>query len=297
MAKRRRGHSRRKDPKPIRRTKRVKRVLEMIHAFDGLMSLRQIDHLEFSGKGGSWPREYMRKLFDNGLVDMPSDQYIHKVPVGETVYWLALEGAKLVAGLRGISLKDLFWRKIGRWSLIEHDLAVNDFRIAVMEACERIQELILYQWVPESEFLIETDTVEYTKPSGTKSTSQVRPDGFFTIRRPARSRPGKTEEFAFLLEIDLATEDNPRFARQKVRPGVAYLQSEAYKQRFGIDYGAFLVVTRGGVRMKNMITQTKRAGGEGVFYFTTFDQLSAETVLTEPIWRRVGRKRPVSLVL
>ena len=37
----------------------------------------------------------------------------------------------------------------------------------------------------------------------------------------------------YLLEIDRSTEDNPRFLREKILPGLAYIQSQAYEERFG----------------------------------------------------------------
>ena len=41
----------------------------------------------------------------------------------------------------------------------------------------------------------------------------------FLLERKARLGP--TKQFAFLLEIDMGSEDNPRFAREKVRPGAS----------------------------------------------------------------------------
>jgi hypothetical protein len=35
------------------------------------------------------------------------------------------------------------------------------------------------------------------------------------------------------LEIDRSTENIPRFLREKILPGLAYLKSEAYAERFG----------------------------------------------------------------
>ena len=46
----------------MRLTERDKEMLEAIHAFDGMMSLRQIDRLFFSGKGRTQPRQRMRTL-------------------------------------------------------------------------------------------------------------------------------------------------------------------------------------------------------------------------------------------
>jgi len=46
--------------------------------------------------------------------------------------------------------------------------------------------------------------------------------------------------FQYLLEIDRSTEDNQRFLREKILPGLAYLKSEAYAERFGHRSGRWL---------------------------------------------------------
>ena len=63
-----------------------------------------------------------------------------------------------------------------------------------------------------------------------------------------------------------------------------------------MDYGRYLVVTTGGIRLENMIRHTGRVPGGEIFYFTTFDQVTAETVLTAPIWRKPGKSEPFALI-
>ncbi|NSW53439.1 MAG: hypothetical protein HPY85_13115 [Anaerolineae bacterium] len=43
-------------------------------------------------------------------------------------------------------------------------------------------------------------------------------------------------------------------------------------------------------------SQVKRANSKGLFYFATYDKLSAETILRTPIWRREDRDELVPLV-
>ena len=57
-----------------------------------------------------------------------------------------------------------------------------------------------------------------------------------------------------------------------------------------------LVVTTGERRLKNMLLQAKRGGTQGLFYFTTYEQLTVENFLQMPIWRRADRDEPVPLV-
>ena len=296
MPLRRRPYQRSTKLVPIRLTFRDIRILETIHAFDGLLSLKQIDLLFFSGQGRSQPRARMRALFDNDYVQMPDLEAIHKVPLGEAVYWLDRKGASIVAGLQGKKLSEFKWRRKPRFAQIEHDLRVNDFYIAVRKACQRDNNLHLVTWLPESEFAMQPDRVSFETLSGKLRERTMQPDGYFAIERQASF--GRLKQFNFLLEIDMGTEDNPRFAREKVRPGVAYLKSESYANRFGTRHGRYLIVTSGERRMRNMKSQTERNGGNGLFYFSTFEDIKSGSVLTAPAWLLAGhdkRRRIVPL--
>lgn len=273
---------------PIRLTERDKRILETIHAFDGMMSLKQIDKCFFSGEGRTQPRARMRSLFQHGYVNTPDAYNRHKVPIGESIYWLKPKGAEVVASLHGVNLAELSWRKQPRWSWLTHDLAVNSFRLSVMRACERNPNLKLGHWVPEGQFLANPDTVHFKEGKWKTKKRQIRPDAFFLIHRLDFEGEAKSEKFAFLLEIDMATHSNPRFAREKVRAGVAYLKSEEYRERFGLRYGRWLVVTTGERRLMHLKTHTERAGGNRLFYFTTFDRISPNNLFSEPIWWQAG---------
>lgn len=294
MPVRRQPYQRSTSPLPIRLTSRDKRILETIHAYDGLLSLRQVDKLFFSGKGRSQPRTRMRALFDNAYVQMPDPENIHKVPLGETIYWLDRKGAAIVSGLRGQHGNQLIWRKQPRFSLIEHDLKVNDFRIAVNKACKIRNDVKLSTWIPESMFSSQPDRIEFETSPGKMVTRSVRPDGYFLIYRKARL--GRAKTFSFLLEIDMSSEDNPRFAREKIRPGVAYLKSNQFVKRFGQSYGRYLIVTTGRRRMLNLKAQAEQHGGKKLFYFSTFEDIRARTVLSEPVWFLASHPEPRSII-
>lgn len=291
---RRQPYQRSSSPSPIRLTARDKRILETIHAYDGLLSLRQIDRLFFSGMGRSQPRARMRLLYDNAYVNMPDLQSIHQVPAGETIYWLDRKGAAIVAGLLGRPASRLRWRKQPRFSLIEHDLKVNDFRIMVREACGRSDDVEFRTWIPESAFASQPDRIAYKSSAGKMATRAVRPDAYFLIHKEMHD--GRNKQFSFLLEIDLSTEDNPRFAREKIRPGVAYLKSQQYADRFGHPHGRYLVITTGRRRMLNMKVEAERHGGRGFFYFSTFDAITAAAVIAKPVWLLAGHQEPHSII-
>ena len=294
MSSRRPPYTRPKNPRPIRLTRRDKQILETIHAFDGMMSRKQIDRLFFAGKGRTQPRQRMQALFDHGYVNMPDAEEIHRVPLGEVIYWLDKKGAKLVAGLRGNVPSGFSWRKKPRWSLLEHDLAVNDVRIAVREACQRSPLLTLEQWITDNAFRADPDTVKTRKNK--MKNRQVIPDAFFSIHQESGARPGEAKQFSFLLEVDMATESNPRFVREKVRAGIAYLGGKMYRKRFGVSYGRYLVITSGERRLAHLKRATEKAGGKGLFYFTTLDSLTNADVLRGHIWQLAGNESRSAII-
>ena len=289
MVKRRRAYTRGAPAGWVRPTARDLQILELIHAFDGMASLKQIWRRFFPGRSESAPRNRLKLLCDAGYLTMPvNHDQLRWVPPGEVVYWLDTEGAKLLAGQQGVEYKDFRWQRSGRWSKIGHDLLVNHFRLTVTEACERHEDLALREWVPESDFLVNKDTISYKTAQGHTSSRIMQPDGFFLVQKPSQRYPGRWTHYAFLLEVDNSTESGIRFGRDKVPPGVAYLASDLYTQRFGIEYGRFVVVATNQERMFNIKEQTERFGGGDLFYFTTFAHLSAQRIFSEPIWWRAG---------
>jgi hypothetical protein len=271
-------------PPPMRLTPRDMRILETIHAYDGLLSFSQVRRLFFSGKSQAELR--LKLLYQNGYLNRPSHTQRLRLP--EMIYWLDKRGAELVASLEGASIKEYSWRQEPRWNQVEHDLAVNDFRINLEQACRDNPNVSIVTWVPESEFWAFPDRVEYAYGEG-KISRKIRPDGYFLLR-------AKQHRIRYLLEIDRSTEDNPRFYREKILPGLAYIQSQAYEDRFGHRSGRWLVVTTSERRLGNMLSQARQAKAQGIFYFTTFNQINVDTIINSPIWRRADREDLVPLL-
>jgi hypothetical protein len=262
----------------MRLTGRDRAILEAIQAFDGVLADYQIQRLFFQGKRQMQYR--MSLLFHHGYVSRPDRKRRAAIP--NMVYWLSNKGARYVAGLSGMNLRNFKYREDPKWFTLEHDIAINNFRLNIIDACHSNPQFELEQWIPDGEFWAHPDRVEFKMPNGKKRSSLIRPDGYFSIHH-------KGYRYKFLLEIDMATEDNPRFVRQKVLPGLAYIESNAYRQRFGGENsGRWLVVTTGERRQENLIAQTRNAINEraSLFYFSTFDQIRQDIVFDKPIWKR-----------
>ena len=286
-----------KDPGGMRFTERDKDTLQTIYEFEGLMSKRQIAEACFDGNQDT-ARKRLRTLFEHGYLRQPEEEEVHRVPVGEWIYWLDTLGLEAVAGLRGEDpLKaDKAKREAPQWAKIEHDLTLNDFRLTVNHALALHPEITPGMWVNEKTITRWADEVTFVQPNGRKAEKRFSPDGFFMVRRPRKQRIDEEEVFAFLVEIDKGTHSNPAFADEKVYPGIAYLNSPVYEKRYGVRFGRFLVVTTGGKRLEHMLQQTARIRGGEVFYFTTFAQVKPETVLTDPIWLVAGKRDPIAII-
>ena len=268
----------------MRLTERDKHILEAVHNYDGILSFHQVQRLFFTGK--SQTEQRLKLLYQNGYLErLDKDQRRRS---NEMVYWLDRKGAEMVASLDGTPLSEFPWRKEPRWFQIEHDLAVNDFRLDLVEACLHDPMIKLETWIPENDFWAYPDTITYSY-QGKQISRKIRPDGFFTLTT-------KEHRLRYLLEIDRSTEDNPRFNREKILPGLAYMKSQVYEERFGHRSGRWLVVTTGERRMANMLSQARQADTKGLFYFTVFDKITARTLLQSPIWYRADRREPVPLI-
>jgi hypothetical protein len=214
-------YQRASNPPPMRFTERDRQILEAIHAYDGLLSFSQIQRKFFSCESQAERR--LMLLYQHQYVNRPNYEERRRMP--EMVYWLDRRGAELVASLSGSAWQDFTWRKEPRWFQVEHDLAVNDFRLNLEESCQANLDVSLESWIPESEFWAHPDQVTY--PFGERQIKRnIRPDGFFILTTGSH-------RIRYLLEIDRSTEDNPRFLREKILPGLAYIRSKVYEERFG----------------------------------------------------------------
>ncbi len=145
-------------PPAMRLTERDKRILEAVHAYDGTLSFSQIQRMFFTGK--SQTEQRLKLLYQHGYLARLNKDQRRRFP--EMIYWLDKKGAEIVASLNGTPLQEFYWRKEPRWFQVEHDLAVIDFRLDMLQACHQDNEIDLENWIPESEFWAYPDKVSYT---------------------------------------------------------------------------------------------------------------------------------------
>ena len=291
---------------------RDEEILSAIYRYGGVLAKRQLKELFWPDKTVRAMEKRLAKLHDGEYLDWPTRDQWRANPVPEPICWLGWRGALLVGRDSDNHVPDLeasnenkkrklevalrrsgfHWLREPRWLQLKHDLRLVDFRIIVEGAVRSHTALSLNRWVLDREFRSDPDVIEYESPGssgrGRTLRKAILPDGFFSIQNTERLIDGKPYTARFLVEIDMSTEDNPRFAREKVGPSLAYLRSAKYQERFGYKSGRWLVITDGAQRMQNLMQSTRALLGRDarVFCFTTFDVLTPETALSAPIWHR-----------
>lgn len=300
-------------PVPMRFQARDGHIIQAIQQYDGLLARRQVQVLFWKDANPKTMERRLSLLFHNGYLNMPSLDQRRIYPIPEPVVWLGWRGILYVARQLELEIDDpvssnenqlrilekklrasgLHWQREPRWSQLGHDIALNDFRMAVEQAVNFWPSLELEQWIPEGEFLSKMDVIKLKNRS-----KGVRPDGFFTLVDHLRLINQSPAKARFLLEFDNGTHPVTRFGRDKAIPGMAYIRSQAYRDRFGFNSGRWLVVCKSELRMQHLKEQTEKVLGRNASYFlfTFMEKVNALSVLGKPIWLCGGSDDPVQLI-
>ena len=265
-------------------TERDVDIVEAVHLYR-ILRQDQIQTLFFSSKNAC--QRALARLYDHAFLERKFLPVLYgRSP---TLYVLDRKGAELLRRERGY--EDLVWystNKDLKTDFIEHTAALNDFRLSIVVSARR-QGLELITWASESQLKADYDRVRI---ANLRRAVSVIPDGYFALNTPH----GKAH---FFVEIDRGTETLQRF-KQKVRAYVAYHESGAYEQRYGTNSLRILTVVTGEGRLGNlqMATQqvTDETRGRRRFWFALAENLTPETVLTEPVWLIAGDDTPRALI-
>lgn len=307
-------YERKKIPPAMRFQARDGEILKAIHDHDGLLARRQIKELFWANASQRAMGMRLSVLYHNHFLAWASPEQRRLRAIPEPLVWLGWRGILYLANLAEVDIPEpgnhgenqmrllekrlrkagIRWQREPRWSQLSHDIAVNDFRLAVEGAASYWPSLELEEWLAEGDFLTDMDVISISK----KRKKGIRPDGFFVLVDHMRKIQHSPARGRFLLELDNGTHPVTRFGRDKALPGIKYLRSAAYKKRFGFNSGRWLVVAQGKQRLSNLKDQTEKILGKdaSVFFFTTLEQVQIKTVLNSPIWLRGGSDTPEQLV-
>jgi Replication-relaxation len=264
-------------------------ILYSIYEYRAMTSF-QIEALHFSRSTRSLCLKRLKYLYHHGFVTRDEQPQILSEGRKPLVYWLDMEGALVVAGLLGLkNVKLLDWRpgeaKV-KYLFLEHLLATNDVRVAIMLSARR-NRFAIDNWIDDRSLRRnqKQDAVVVTRPDGTRETAATIGDGYFVLGVPHRERP-----YHQFLEIDRGTVTidaslpTRRDWGRKVRTYLAYYYSGKYQTRYGAMSMRILTVTSSETRLAHLKAATEEAGGKKWFWFTTLQRALTEDILTAPIW-------------
>lgn len=267
------------EPPPMRLMERDVEILKAVHEFR-IMRGDQLQALFFGSQSTASYR--LSRLYQHGFLDRHFLPTLGGLASSPALYTLGKRGVDVLRRVLDCGPKDIR-RPPNNHELsplfLEHLLQINDFRVAVTVAARNL-DYTLEKWLDDYQLKADYDRVVIQTPQGRRRTVSLIPDGYCVLQVPQ----GRA---CFFLELDRGTMTRSRF-RDKVRAYQAYIASGQYEKRYGTRSLRVLTVTSGPKRLENLKEEAEQAGGGRVFWFTTGDLVTAEGVLTEPVWTVAG---------
>jgi len=210
------------------------------------------------------------------------------------LHCLSKEGIKAHAAQLDCTVEDLLSsrRQTVPKRDLEHFILINDVWIALKIAASQHHAKIV-TWTSESEFKEHPLVVpaDATLTGGKNKPQEFVPDGYFhlEIERTQLRTLHRFVEIDRGKETGISTNPIYRTWETKVNLYQQYYDSGEYEKRFGTKQMVILTVTTSAERLANLKRVTENAGGESLFWFTTFDKATSEAILTKPIWQLAGK--------
>jgi len=258
----------------IQLTERDRNILWAVADYR-LLTAQQLQTLFFPSLHQTYAR--LVKLYDHG--------YLERVFLGQQadkmnqpiLYALGKAGKQVLEAEQGEALQVRAGALVRTPTFLRHTLAINSVRVAIHKACEN-GECRLLAWLDEADLKANYDRVRIRNRQDRLISVSVIPDGYFRLETPR----GVTH---CVLELDNATETLSRY-QQKLLAYQHYYDSGGYERRFGTRSLRVLTVTTGRkVRCRNLCATAESIGGRLLYWFTTFDQITPDTILYTPIWQ------------
>ena len=283
------------DLKAPRWTDRDFAIVESVYIHRGLTQ-PQIQALHFGDTEGQKKQcqRRLRVLFDNRMLGRKEQPTMRAQGSKPYLYYLKKLGAQWICDEREIELDDLHWKpkhiRDMSYVNVPHFVATNDVRVAIELDASRLG-MPIHTW-HDDRTLKSKEMKDYVtiinKQTGTRRKVAVIADGYFHLEAPEY-------HFHFLLEIDMSTEGSKKW-KAKIAGHLEYFRSGKYQERYKTKGQRILTITTTQRRLENLKEWTEEAGGRRRFWFTTFDQITPQTVLSRPIWYRGGETDLVSLI-
>ena len=242
----------------------------------GIAGLTQLDRLFWGGKNVRTAKNRLDQLDKEGLlarvekgnrVFLKTNFHVTHVPEEDYAYRLTEKGAYHASTRRDADMDELFhgmpFEEWSRWNALTHDFAVNKVLIDMLQSPS---DVTVRKFWPETWFRREPD--EISVPNRKKPV-RVLPDLVTRLHSPAPGHPGKVRDWFFLWEIDTRSM-KPAKVLNKIQPGFQYLKSVQYRQRFGVRYGRWVMITEGPKRRDNLRREAAKIPGHKAWRWATF---------------------------
>lgn len=224
----------------------------------------------------------LKKLSDHGYLSRLLLPTISGKP--KALYFLGPQGISIVSKNLGtdplLLEKDRKHLQGRKYLFLNHQLFLNEVRIAFSLAIKSQPLMAMERWIKEGDCLI-----ELPKNNQRKLTA-LRPDGCLCL-----TCQGKL--YSFFLEVDCSTMTNSRL-RAKASAYLDYARSGRSSQDLGFNYFRVLIITKTQGRLSNL-KSTIEATTDRLFYFASRDQMNESSILGR-IWQRAGRQGLFSLL-
>ncbi len=275
-------------------TDRDREIVRQVHQFR-VMTTEQICHLLFSPSTQSICRKRLKLLYHNGYLDRlpaPSRAGVGLMAV-KIAYRLSRKGAEELAGVQRLPLSEFwYWGKhddkhhIGMTDVgfvyLNHTLAINDVRIAIIKAVQS-HDYQIETWIDDTSLKSQEmkDYVTIERARGGSVSKAVIPDAYFKLLTP--------HKYHFFIEYDHGTESLKTW-REKIRAYEAYWESGKYQKRYHTNSLRVLVITPSAVRCTNLKTATEKETTKTLFLFSTFPQVVLANPFSDPMWLQANKK-------
>jgi hypothetical protein len=206
------------------------------------------------------------------------------------IYTLTKSGALLVANSLGMTLGELGWRPADdvTFLFLGHILALVEYKLALAQAC-LAKGIRLSEWVGDKSLRRDPAKITLTSDAGEQTQVSIVPDAYYLLELEGGL------SLSCCLEIDRGTSTvetskwQAKSWRRKVMAYQALQQQENSTNDWSAPGFAVTTVTTSPTRMAHLQSICEDAGGGNHFWFTTFDQVSASTILAELIWQVAGK--------
>ncbi|MEO1163705.1 MAG: replication-relaxation family protein [Chloroflexota bacterium] len=281
--KRRLPQERSENPPPMRESDNDRRIVQFVYRYR-ILSQKHVEML--LERSPSTVQRLLRRLYDHRYLER---LFLPVTTLGSSpaLYILDKRGVSMLQRM-GIEVETNLPSKSLSSMFLDHTLAINTFRIAITQACQR-QGYEIVRWLTDHDLKSDYDRV---KVVGKQRAISLIPDSYFQLYVPERGTGH------FFVELDRGTMTTERFA-DKVRAYVSYYKSNQFEQRYRAKGFRVLTVVDGigDKRVNNLFNAADRVGRIGRrFWFTHLNLIDTSSVLTDAIWRVSGEPKRQSLL-